>query len=108
MPNHIFASAETLWLSDETRIGLGQSHRVVTRRAVVGRKVGDHELRPERAGRLAKRVLVDHRARVGEDDVEPVYTVRFSSVDLFGDQTDAGEPPYVLLIDLWEPYLEAP
>jgi hypothetical protein len=43
-----------------------------------------------------------------ENDVEPVYTVRFSSVDLFGDQTEAGEPPYVLLIDLWESYLEAP
>jgi nitrile hydratase len=43
-----------------------------------------------------------------EDDVEPVYTVRFSSMDLFGDQTEAGEPPYVLLIDLWERYLEAP
>jgi nitrile hydratase subunit beta len=43
-----------------------------------------------------------------EDVVESCYTVRFSSVDLFGDQTDAGEPPYTLLIDLWERYLEAP
>lgn len=44
----------------------------------------------------------------GEEAVEPVYTVRFSSVDLFGDRSSDGEPPYVLLIDLWERYLEAP
>jgi len=43
-----------------------------------------------------------------EDDVEPVYTVRFGSVDLFGDQTETGERPYALLIDLWERYLETP
>ena len=41
------------------------------------------------------------------DDLECVYTVRFSSVDLFGDRSGDGEPPYVLLIDLWERYLEA-
>ena len=41
------------------------------------------------------------------DDLECVYTVRFSSVDLFGDRSDDGEPPYALLIDLWERYLEA-
>jgi nitrile hydratase len=44
---------------------------------------------------------------VDEEVSEPVYTVRFSSIDLFGDRTDDGEPPYVLLIDLWERYLEA-
>jgi hypothetical protein len=36
-----------------------------------------------------------------------VYTVRFSSVDLFGERSGDGEPSYVLLIDLWERYLEA-
>ena len=41
-----------------------------------------------------------------DEEVEPCYTVRFSSVDLFGDQTEAGEAPYTLLIDLWERYLE--
>jgi nitrile hydratase subunit beta len=44
----------------------------------------------------------------GERVVEPVYTVRFSSVDLFGDRSSDGEPPYVVLIDLWERYLEMP
>ncbi len=43
-----------------------------------------------------------------EREVEPVYTVRFASVDLFGDQSAMTEPPHVLLIDLWERYLEAP
>ena len=42
------------------------------------------------------------------DDLECVYTVRFASVDVFGDRSGDGEPPYVLLIDLWERYLEAP
>lgn len=41
------------------------------------------------------------------DTAEPVYTVRFESVDLWGDQADAGEPPFDLLIDLWQSYLEA-
>lgn len=34
----------------------------------------------------------------------PVYTVRFSSLDLWG-RTD--EPPFTVLVDLWEGYLEA-
>ena len=42
----------------------------------------------------------------GESVSEPCYTVQFSSVDLFGDATDRGEPPYAVLIDLWERYLE--
>jgi nitrile hydratase beta subunit len=36
--------------------------------------------------------------------VEPVYTVRFDSRDVWG-HTD--EPPFVLFVDLWESYLEA-
>ncbi|MCU1496267.1 MAG: nthB [Acidimicrobiales bacterium] len=44
----------------------------------------------------------------GEVAVEPTYTVRFSSVDLFGDGTPRDEPPHVLMIDLWERYLQAP
>jgi nitrile hydratase len=43
----------------------------------------------------------------GSDTVEPVYTVSFDSVDLWGDQTGAGEQPFVVLIDLWQSYLEA-
>jgi nitrile hydratase len=42
----------------------------------------------------------------GEQVREPCYTVQFSSVDLFGDATDRGEPPHAVLIDLWERYLE--
>jgi nitrile hydratase beta subunit len=38
------------------------------------------------------------------DEAEPVYTVRFASDHLFGPREE--EPPYVLLIDLWERYLE--
>ena len=34
----------------------------------------------------------------------PVYTVRFSSLDLWG-RTD--EPPFTVLVDLWQGYLEA-
>ena len=37
-------------------------------------------------------------------DVAPVYTVRFSSLDLWG-ATD--EPAFTVLVDLWEGYLEA-
>jgi hypothetical protein len=36
--------------------------------------------------------------------VEPVYTVRFDSRDVWGD-TD--EPPFAVFVDLWESYLEA-
>jgi nitrile hydratase subunit beta len=39
----------------------------------------------------------------GTDGVEPVYTVRFTSRDLWGD-TD--EPPFAVFVDLWECYLE--
>ena len=46
--------------------------------------------------------------RAAEQAAEPCYTVRFSSVDLFGDRTADGEPPYVLCVDLWERYLEEP
>jgi nitrile hydratase subunit beta len=41
-----------------------------------------------------------------EQTAETCYTVRFASVDLFGERAD--EPPYVLLIDLWQRYLETP
>ncbi|MCP5025024.1 MAG: nitrile hydratase subunit beta [Actinomycetia bacterium] len=44
--------------------------------------------------------------RYSENLTEPVYTVRFNSVDLWGDRTEQGEPPYDLFIDQWETYLE--
>ena len=50
----------------------------------------------------------------GQDDVPtdvrgsagtaPVYTVRFSSLDLWGA---TAEPPFAVLVDLWQGYLEA-
>ena len=43
-----------------------------------------------------------------EGPLEAVYTVSFASTDLWGDQSDSGEAPFELLIDLWERYLEAP
>lgn len=46
--------------------------------------------------------------RWSQNVVETVYTVRFSSIDLWGDRSDDGEPPYDLFIDLWQSYLEAP
>jgi len=39
---------------------------------------------------------------------EAVYTVRFDSRELWGDQRSEGEPAFDLLVDLWESYLEDP
>lgn len=84
--------------------------------------VGDHvrvrRMRPERHHRCP-RYLRGAEGRVekvlGDDPVpglppdaavsETCYTVRFSSLDLFGDPPD-GAPPHTVLIDLWERYLE--
>ena len=38
---------------------------------------------------------------------DAIYTVRFSSVTLWGERSTAGELEYDLFIDLWERYLEA-
>jgi nitrile hydratase len=44
------------------------------------------------------------RAVYGEQvDPEPVYSVAFSSVDLWGPSSD---PPWTVLLDLWDSYLE--
>ena len=40
----------------------------------------------------------------GSAGTAPVYTVRFSSLDLWGA---TAEPPFTVLIDLWQGYLEA-
>lgn len=39
-----------------------------------------------------------------DNDFEPLYTVRFSSVDVWGESTS--EPPFSLHVDLWQSYLE--
>jgi nitrile hydratase subunit beta len=50
-------------------------------------------------------LLADAVARGEDGPVEAVYAVRFRSEDLFGT---GEEPPYRVLIDLWESYLEEP
>jgi nitrile hydratase len=47
--------------------------------------------------------LADAVARGEDGPVEAVYAVRFRSDDLFGR---GQEPPYRVLVDLWESYLE--
>ena len=47
--------------------------------------------------------LADAVARGEDGPVEAVYAVRFRSDDLFGR---GEEPPYRVLVDLWESYLE--
>jgi nitrile hydratase beta subunit len=48
-------------------------------------------------------LLADAAARGERAPVETVYAVRFRSDDLFGPRE---EPPYRVLVDLWESYLE--
>jgi nitrile hydratase beta subunit len=43
-----------------------------------------------------------------DSNPEPVFTVRFDSIDLWGERTPEGEPGYDLYIDLFQSYLEAP
>jgi nitrile hydratase len=103
--------------------GLGpHHHRVANRtRYQVGAPVRVRRTRPEghhRCPRYVRGAVGEIEKVIGADPVpgvagphavrEPCYTVRFDSVELFGDRTADGEPPYVLLIDLWERYLEAP
>jgi nitrile hydratase len=88
----------------------------------VGDRVRVRRMRPEVHHRcpryvrgaigVVERVAGDEhvpRAGPGQPDgpLEAVYTVRFDSTELWGDRREAGEPPYELLIDLWERYVEA-
>jgi len=85
----------------------------------VGDRVRVKRMRPEShhrcpryirgaVGEIEKVVADDHLpgTRTSDNQTETVYTVRFDSIDLFGDRTADGEPPYDLLIDQWERYLE--
>jgi hypothetical protein len=89
-----------------------------TPRFAVGDLVRVKRMRPERHHRCPRYVrgVVGQVERIpGEEHVpgaptssdvrEPVYTVRFDSVDLWGEQD---EPAFELLIDLWQSYLEVP
>jgi len=49
--------------------------------------------------------LADALARGEDAPIETVYAVRFRSEDLFGRSE---EPPYRVLVDLSESYLEEP
>jgi nitrile hydratase len=40
----------------------------------------------------------------GDNPVEPFFTVRFSSLDVWGQRSD--EAPFVIHVDLWQSYLE--
>jgi nitrile hydratase subunit beta len=40
----------------------------------------------------------------GYDIIEPIYTVRFESTDVWGERSD--EPAFAVFVDLWESYLE--
>ena len=86
-----------------------------------GDRVRVRRMRPEmhhRCPRYLRGVVGEVEKVLGADPVpgltsaervdEPCYTVRFASVDLFGDRTANGELPYALYIDLWERYLEEP
>lgn len=86
----------------------------------VGDRVRVRRMRPERhhrspryirgvVGEVERVACQDHvpGTRFSANQTEPVYTVRFSSVDLWGDRVDEGEGEYDLFIDQWESYLEA-
>jgi hypothetical protein len=54
-------------------------------------------------GRI-RAVLGDDTLPDDPDTVEAVYSVEFDSSGLWGSRSD--EPPFVVLVDLWESYLE--
>lgn len=91
--------------------------RAVSPRFAVDDHVRVRRLRPahhHRCPRYVRGVVGAVERIAGEDQVpgrshtEPVYTVRFDSVALWGERGELDEPPYEVLIDLWESYLEAP
>jgi nitrile hydratase len=45
-----------------------------------------------------------HLAAHGSNEMEPFFTVRFSSLDVWGERSD--EAPFVIHVDLWQSYLE--
>src|SRR6266542_1127291 len=59
-------------------------------------------LQPGEVERMMERLAASER-EVRRDDPERVYAVSFDSRDLWGED---GRPPWTVLVDLWEHYLE--
>ncbi len=89
-------------------------------RFAVGERVRVRRMRPARHTRCPRYVrgavgvvervrgldvLPELAAYGGQGRPEPVYGVRFSSQALWGED---GRPPWTVVVDLWESYLEAP
>lgn len=87
----------------------------------VGDRVQVRRMRPEahhRCPRYLRGAIGQVEKVLGDDPVpglppeeavsETCYTVRFESSDLFGADAAEGPTPHVVLIDLWERYLEGP
>lgn len=56
------------------------------------------------AGTIETTCGEEHVAGYRSNEVEPLYTVRFSSADVWGERGD--EAPFVIHVDLWQSYLE--
>jgi nitrile hydratase beta subunit len=84
----------------------------------VGDKVRARNIHPEGHSRLPRyargrvgaverlhgaHVFADTHAHTGEDDPQPLYTVRFTAQELWGPQAS---PRDSVSLDLWEPHLE--
>jgi nitrile hydratase len=46
-----------------------------------------------------------HVSGLPDQPIEPLYTVRFSSTDVWGPSST--EPPFAVFVDLWQSRLEA-
>ena len=46
----------------------------------------------------------EHIAGQRSNEIEPQYTVRFASGDVWGERHD--EAPFAIFVDLWQSYLE--
>lgn len=93
-------------------------HESVSSRFAVGDRVRVQRMAPlehHRCPRYIRGAVGVIERELGSDVVpgqpedserEDYFTVRFDSLDLWGDRSDKGEPPYDLYIDLLESYLE--
>ncbi len=100
---HIMLTPSPMAAAREPRFALGQAVRV--------KRVYE----PDRHHRIPRYVrgvagTIDaicgdeHVAGQADNEVEPQYTVRFASHDVWGERHD--EAPFVIFVDLWQSYLE--